>query len=127
MSFANPFDPFLSLGQDAHLNGTPDPSDAGLMEVLDLAETEIEIEIDEEESLRRDVLEEDEASDSEYDSDEIDDIFESQLLSAQQQWEESLEQLNKVLNWVLLPLIGKFMGRRVAKTIWYHTMEYLWR
>lgn len=65
--------------------------------------------------------------DTEYSSDEIDDIYESQLLDAQQQWDESIQQLNKVLNWVLLPIIGKFMGRRVAKTIWQRVMEQWWR
>lgn len=28
------------------------------------------------------------------------------LMEAQEQWEQSVEQLNEVLNWVLLPLLG---------------------
>mgnify|MGYP003366810108 CR=1 FL=1 len=71
--------------------------------------------------------EEDDDDESGYSTDEIDDIYESQLLDAQQQWDESIEQLNKVLNWVLLPIVGKFMGRRVAKAIWQRVMEHLWR
>lgn len=71
--------------------------------------------------------EEDEAEYSDYGTDPLDDYFDAQLLDAQRQWEESLEQLNKVLNWILLPLVGKFLGRRVAKTIWKQAMEYLWR
>ncbi|SCW04228.1 LAFE_0H08900g1_1 [Lachancea fermentati] len=63
------------------------------------------------------------AYDYDYDSDEDD--YESQLLSAQQQWEESIEQLNQVLNWVLLPLIGKFLGRRTALRLWKRFMEYV--
>ncbi|AQZ12170.1 MIM2 (YLR099W-A) [Zygosaccharomyces parabailii] len=68
-----------------------------------------------------------EAEYSDYGTDPLDDYFDAQLLDAQRQWEESLEQLNKVLNWILLPLVGKFLGRRVAKTIWKQAMEYLWR
>ncbi|OXB40699.1 hypothetical protein B1J92_M11473g [Nakaseomyces glabratus] len=36
------------------------------------------------------------------------------LMEAQEQWEQSVEQLNEVLNWVLLPLLGKYMGRKLA-------------
>ncbi|AQZ13473.1 MIM2 (YLR099W-A) [Zygosaccharomyces parabailii] len=71
--------------------------------------------------------EEDEAGYSDHGTDPLDDYFDAQLLDAQRQWEESLEQLNKVLNWILLPLVGKFLGRRVAKTIWKQAMEYFWR
>ncbi|SCU86154.1 LANO_0C06920g1_1 [Lachancea nothofagi CBS 11611] len=60
------------------------------------------------------------------DADESEDDYESQLLSAQQQWEESLEQLSQVLNWVLLPLIGKYLGRRTALRVWRNVIEYIW-
>lgn len=42
----------------------------------------------------------------------------TQLAEAQRQWEESLAQLAKALNWVILPLLGKFLGRRTARAIW---------
>ncbi|SCU90260.1 LADA_0F02850g1_1 [Lachancea dasiensis] len=56
--------------------------------------------------------------------DEVD--YDYELLTAQQQWEESLEQLSQVLNWVLLPLLGKFLGRRTALRIWKNVMDYMW-
>ncbi len=40
------------------------------------------------------------------------------LMEAQEQWEQSVEQLNEVLNWVLLPLLGKYMGRKLAWRLW---------
>ncbi|SCV04431.1 LAMI_0H16072g1_1 [Lachancea mirantina] len=70
-----------------------------------------------------------EEDDFEY-TDEIDEDDENhhlQLLTAQQQWEESIEQLGQALNWVLLPLLGKFLGRRTALKLWRHAMDYLWR
>lgn len=52
-----------------------------------------------------------------YLSDE-DTSLSNELADAQRQWEESLQQLSKLLNWVLLPLLGKYIGRRMAKTLW---------
>ena len=48
-----------------------------------------------------------------YLSDE-DTSLSNELADAQRQWEESLQQLNKLLNWVLLPLLRKYDadGRR---------------
>ncbi|KAI0080285.1 hypothetical protein K474DRAFT_1657997 [Panus rudis PR-1116 ss-1] len=40
-----------------------------------------------------------------YDSDE-------ELRLAQQEWEESLEQLQQLVSMVLLPYLGKWLGRR---------------
>ncbi|CCH44998.1 hypothetical protein BN7_4577 [Wickerhamomyces ciferrii] len=49
----------------------------------------------------------------EYDSDDsLDD--ELKLINAQLQWEESLDQLKTLAGWVILPLIGKMLGRRFA-------------
>lgn len=48
----------------------------------------------------------------------------NELADAQRQWEESLQQLNKLLNWVLLPLLGKYIGRRMAKTLWSRFIEH---
>ncbi|KAF3985990.1 hypothetical protein FT663_05068 [Candidozyma haemuli var. vulneris] len=39
-------------------------------------------------------------------------------LSAQEQWEESLKQIEGLVNFVLVPLIGKLLGRRTAHVLW---------
>lgn len=44
--------------------------------------------------------------------------LQQQLMDAQLQWEQSLEQLGKVLNWIILPLVGRLLGRKVALVIW---------
>lgn len=55
----------------------------------------------------------DDDDDSDYDTDDsLDD--ELKLINAQLQWEESLEQLKTLVGFVILPLIGKMLGRRVA-------------
>lgn len=56
--------------------------------------------------------------DDDYDSDDelIDD--------AQEQWEESVEQLKKLFYLILLPLTGKFFGRRFAYYSWRRYVEY---
>lgn len=51
---------------------------------------------------------------SSYDSDE-----EYQL--AQQEWEESLDQLRQLVAIVLMPMVGKWLGRR-----WSHVCQFLW-
>lgn len=48
----------------------------------------------------------DSGSVSSYDSDDY--------LAAQQEWEESINQLNQLVSFVLLPTIGKFFGRRFS-------------
>lgn len=120
MSGGNPFEPLQSLTEVVETEVERSLSNGLETEELDLYEA-TDIEIDGEE------VDTGEDGDSEYGSDEVDDILRSQLLDAQQQWEESLEQLSKCLNWVLLPLVGKYMGRRTARVIWQHVMEYLWR
>jgi hypothetical protein len=52
------------------------------------------------------------SSDDGYDSDE-------ERRIAQQEWEESLRQLNLLVSVVLLPYFGKWLGRR-----WSHWGEY---
>ncbi|CDO96269.1 unnamed protein product [Kluyveromyces dobzhanskii CBS 2104] len=58
-----------------------------------------------------------------YDSDIVDD-YERQLSDAQREWERSLEQLWQALTWVILPLAGKLVGRRIAGVIWRKVMNY---
>lgn len=45
---------------------------------------------------------------------------EDEYLLAQQEWEESLEQLQQLVGIVLLPFIGKYLGRR-----WSHTRAFV--
>ncbi|CEP63245.1 Mim2p LALA0_S07e05754g [Lachancea lanzarotensis] len=81
----------------------------------------------EDESQEEDVEHHHEDDDDEYSDLYTEDIdFEEHLLTAQQQWEESLEQLSQVLNWVLLPLIGKYLGRRTALGLWKRVVTHLW-
>ncbi|CAK9436394.1 uncharacterized protein LODBEIA_P09520 [Lodderomyces beijingensis] len=39
-------------------------------------------------------------------------------VSAQEQWEESVKQIQSLLNFVLFPLLGKLLGRRFSKFVW---------
>lgn len=41
-------------------------------------------------------------------------------LLAQEQWEESLKQIEGLVNFVLMPLIGRLLGRRTADIVWRH-------
>lgn len=52
------------------------------------------------------------SSDDGYDSDE-------ELRLAQQEWEENVRQLQLLVSVVLLPYVGKFLGRK-----WAHSGEY---
>ncbi|CAR27788.1 hypothetical protein ZYGR_0N02740 [Zygosaccharomyces rouxii] len=123
MSSGDEFGSWESVGQNIPRSLRPE-----LADVLDDMEREAELldAYDEDEELPLNEGEEEEEEYSDYESDLMDDYYEGQLLDAQKQWEESLDQLNKVLNWILLPLVGKFLGRRVAKTIWKRVMEYCW-
>ncbi|CCF56581.1 hypothetical protein KAFR_0B02840 [Kazachstania africana CBS 2517] len=55
-----------------------------------------------------------------------DEDYELALSEAQRHWEESLQQLNKALNWVILPLLGKFMGRKAATFVWKRVAGWFW-
>lgn len=60
---------------------------------------------------------------SDYDTDDsLDD--ELKLINAQLQWEESLDQLKTLVGFVILPLIGKMLGRRFAGFREYISMEF---
>lgn len=52
-----------------------------------------------------------------YTTDEYSDDDEYDL-SAQQQWEELIEQITNLFSMVLFPLLGKVLGRRSAHMIW---------
>lgn len=66
--------------------------------------------------------------DSEYaaSGDESSLILEYDALSAQAQWEESMNQIQMVLGLVLFPLIGKLLGRRFSKIIWRRFADWWW-
>lgn len=53
-------------------------------------------------------------SDSQY----YDDSGSEYELSAQEQWEESLKQINNLINFIIFPLIGKVIGRRFSHIVW---------
>lgn len=52
--------------------------------------------------------------------------LEEKLINAEKQWQESLEQLSHAINWLLLPLLGKFMGRRFARAVWSRVAGLVW-
>lgn len=76
---------------------------------------------DEEEEVDTNVL-----TDSSSDITDTDEESEA-LKEARRQWEESLVQLNQVVNWVILPLLGKFLGRRMAIWTWKWVADRLYK
>ncbi|CCE61251.1 hypothetical protein TPHA_0A01680 [Tetrapisispora phaffii CBS 4417] len=134
----NPFDVLQSLESDSSMDELfSDGQQNSTIEQLDIVEPEINNEkITVEHITEGKEEEEGEDNDEEENNYENNDdiyvdydeeiLLEAQLLDAQQQWEESLQQLNKVLNWLVLPLFGKFLGRRTSKVIWKKVMNYLW-
>lgn len=62
------------------------------------------------------------SSEDEYDYDyETDSNYE---LDAQQQWEESLSQIEGLFSLLLFPLVGKALGRKFSHRIWRHVAEW---
>lgn len=57
-----------------------------------------------------------EDTDLEYESDS--DCDSEYAFSAQQQWEESIQQVKGLVNYVFFPLLGKLIGRRTAHILW---------
>lgn len=85
--------------------------------ILDGVRTQIDQQMEvESEGPLEELFEEDEESydyDSDYETDSSLDE-ELQLINAQLQWEESLVQLQKLFSFIVLPLLGKLIGRRFA-------------
>ncbi|ODV62424.1 Mim2p ASCRUDRAFT_74806 [Ascoidea rubescens DSM 1968] len=46
---------------------------------------------------------------------------------SQVQWEESLNQLHALVNFIVLPLVGKMLGRRFANLLWSKIADRIWR
>lgn len=67
-------------------------------------------------------------SDIDYDSDYSGSEYSigSYEVSAQEQWEESMKQIQALLSFVLFPLIGKLLGRRFSKVIWRRFADWWW-
>ncbi|KAJ8057581.1 hypothetical protein LXG23DRAFT_54280 [Yarrowia lipolytica] len=55
---------------------------------------------------------------------DISDYSDDGYSDAQEQWEESLRQLEQLVSFVLIPLIGKFFGRRAAYFVWGMVVDY---
>lgn len=58
---------------------------------------------------------------SEYDSDTESEY----VITAQQQWDESIGQLNELVSHVLFPLAGKLLGRRTAHSLWHRIADWI--
>ncbi|AMD18940.1 HBR039Wp [Eremothecium sinecaudum] len=101
-------------GQDNHLEDDLDTSNSAQTPSLDFTRS-----TDSEFDSYTDGYDEDE---EEYDSLS----YTEELLNAQYQWEQSLEQLKQVVNWLLLPLMGRFLGRRMAGVLWRSFMSWWW-
>lgn len=57
----------------------------------------------------------DEFSDSSYDSDaDMSSLGEYSVSDAQKEWEESVRQLQSIWQFVIIPIVGKFLGRRFS-------------
>lgn len=71
--------------------------------------------------MSRSVVSLDSASDAgeSYDSDE-------DLRLAQEEWEESLEQLQQLVSIVLLPFFGKWLGRRWSHWGMFRAIQFIW-
>lgn len=50
----------------------------------------------------------------EYYDDDEDSGYQYDLSDAQEQWEESLRQIEEVMLFIIVPVVGKFFGRRFA-------------
>lgn len=66
-------------------------------------------------------------STEEYTSDDEDYEYDSLAeLSAQQQWEQSVDQITKLFSQVVFPLIGKALGRKFSHLVWGRVATWWW-
>ena len=62
-----------------------------------------------------------------YTSDEDDYEYDSLAeLSAQQQWEQSVDQIERLFSQVVFPLIGKALGRKFSHLVWGRVATWWW-
>ncbi|PYH89837.1 hypothetical protein BO71DRAFT_335756 [Aspergillus ellipticus CBS 707.79] len=55
---------------------------------------------------------------------DLDSLASSDYSDAEEEWQESLEQLELLLTMVLVPFVGKFLGRKCAYWSWTRFMEW---
>ncbi|GME69561.1 unnamed protein product [[Candida] boidinii] len=76
--------------------------------------------------LNSDSCNDEEDEEDENDDDNSDYTFKTDLLrDPQKEWEENLAQLNTLLNFVLIPIVGKVLGRRFANIVWRKIAEHI--
>ena len=104
-------DPFAAVDEDSeNYNDVQDelPSNSDEFVVVETeTETETEIEL--------------EVEYTEYDDellDEYENLEQERLAKINQEWQESVAQLKQAVNWIVLPLIGKLVGRKCARLVW---------
>lgn len=56
--------------------------------------------------------------DDDTDIDYYSELDSEYYLTAQEQWEESIKQVEALVHFVLIPLVGKLLGRRTAHILW---------
>lgn len=59
-----------------------------------------------------------EPRDDDTDIDYYSELDSEYYLTAQEQWEESIKQIEGLVNFVIVPLVGKLLGRRTAHVLW---------
>ncbi|KAL6945313.1 hypothetical protein ACO0QE_002763 [Hanseniaspora vineae] len=100
-------DPFAAVDEDSeNYNDVQSQSPSNSDEFV-VVETETETEIDIEVEY------------TEYDDellDEYEDLEKKRLAKINQEWQDSVAQLKQALNWIVLPVIGKLVGRKCARS-----------
>ncbi|TQS37092.1 hypothetical protein Golomagni_02446 [Golovinomyces magnicellulatus] len=59
-------------------------------------------------------------------SDITDDTFSDDISDAQEEWENSLRQLDMIISMVIVPYVGKYFGRKFAIWSWAKFMHWLY-
>lgn len=72
--------------------------------------------------LRRSVLSQIAAQELVFDIEPAEEVSD-----AQKHWDESLEQLHNAVFFALLPVIGRILGRRFARSMWMRYVNWRWR
>ncbi|RAL02905.1 uncharacterized protein BO80DRAFT_423356 [Aspergillus ibericus CBS 121593] len=55
---------------------------------------------------------------------DLDSLSDSDYSDAEEEWRESIEQLELLLTMVLVPFVGKYLGRKCAYWSWTRFMEW---
>ncbi|RKF84036.1 hypothetical protein GcM1_147003 [Golovinomyces cichoracearum] len=54
------------------------------------------------------------------------DTFSDEVSDAQEEWEDSLRQLDMIISMVIVPYVGKYFGRKFAIWSWAKCMHWLY-